>query len=425
MQAAQLKPSTKSQGPWYKDINQQQWRALIAAFLGWALDAFDFLLYNFVIVTLIKEWGLTTASTGLVASVAVVASALGGMVFGRVADKFGRMKALTITVIIYSIATALSGLSQSIWQLMFFRVLVGLGMGGEWSAGAALISETWPKEHRGKAMSIMQSGYAMGGLTAALIAGPMINAWGWRPVFFIGIIPALLVFWIRKNVEEPEIWTKNETKQETVKKEKASWFDLFRGKLLKPTIVGTIFCIIGLGASYPMATWLPAYLGTPVSGGGAGFNVVHASLFMIPFYLGSICGYLVYGFLSDKIGRKKSFALFFALAAIAIPTFIFTGAGNLIIFFLLMFIVGAAYCGYYGGFGTVLAEMFPTKLRGSGQGFAYNVGRGISAFAITGAGAIAVSTGIGTALVYTSVGLYILAIFAVALLPETKGKELE
>src|SRR3954451_24145576 len=137
MEAVQLKTSPESQGPWYKEINKQQWKALIAAFLGWALDAFDFLLYNFVIVTLIKEWGLTTASTGLVASVSVVASALGGMIFGRVADRFGRMKALTMTVLIYSVATGLSGLSQNIWQLMFFRLLVGLGMGGEWSAGAA------------------------------------------------------------------------------------------------------------------------------------------------------------------------------------------------------------------------------------------------------------------------------------------------
>lgn len=425
MQAVKVKTPPGSQGPWYKEINSQQWKALIAAFLGWALDAFDFLLYNFVIVTLIKEWGLTTASTGLVASVTVVASALGGMVFGRFADRFGRTKALTLTVLIYSVATMLCGLSPNIWFLMAFRVLVGLGMGGEWSAGAALISETWPKEHRGKAMSIMQSGYAVGGLTAALVAGPLINAFGWRPVFFIGVIPALLVFWIRKHVEEPEIWTENEVKEEKVEEEKTSWFDLFRGNLLKPTIIGTIFCIVGLGASYPIATWLPAYLGTSVADGGAGFNVVNASLYMIPFYLGSICGYMVYGFLSDKIGRKKSFALYFAIAAIFIPTFIFTGANNLLIFFLLMFIVGAAYCGYYGGFGTVLAEMFPTKLRGSGQGFAYNVGRGVSAFAITGAGAIAVSTGIGTALVYSSVGLYILAIFAVGLLPETKGKELE
>lgn len=424
MQAEQLKTPPESNGPWYRDINKQQWKALIAAFLGWALDAFDFLLYNFVIVTLIMEWNLTTASTGLVASVSVVASALGGMVFGRVADRFGRMKALTMTVLIYSFATGLSGLSQNIWQLMCFRLLVGLGMGGEWSAGAALIAETWPKKHRGKAMSIMQSGYAVGGLTAALIAGPIIQAFGWRVVFFIGILPAILVYWIRKHVEEPEIWTSNKEQIATSQVAKTSWFDLFRGKLLKLTVIGTIFCIIGLGASYPIATWLPAFLGTPKAGGGAGFNVVNASLYMIPFYLGMIVGYLVFGFLSDKIGRKKSFALYFLAAAIAIPSFIFIGANNLIVFFLLMAVVGGCSAGYYGGFGTVLAEMYPTRLRSSGQGFAYNLGRGVSAFAIIGAGTMAMSVGIGHALAYSAV-LFILAIFATFLLPETVGKELE
>lgn len=424
MRAVQLNTVPESKGPWYKDITKQQWKALIGAFLGWALDAFDFLLYNFVIVTLIKEWGLTTASIGLVASVTVVASALGGMVFGRVADRFGRMKALTLTVLIYSIATGLSGLSQNIWQLMLFRVFVGLGMGGEWSAGAALISETWPKEHRGKAMSIMQSGYAFGGLLAALVAGPMIQAFGWRSVFFIGILPALLVFWIRRHVKEPEIWTSNEEQQGSKAVTKSSWFDLFRGNLLKMTIIGTLFCIIGLGASYPISIWLPAYLGTPEAGGGAGLSVVNASLYMIPFYLGSIVGYVIFGFLSDKIGRKKSFALYFLGAAIAIPSFILIGADNLIVFFILMALVGVCAVGFYGGFGTVLAEMYPTTLRGSGQGFAYNFARGVSAFAITGAGAIAMTVGIGNALIYSSI-LFIIAIIATLLLPETKGKELE
>lgn len=411
--------------PWYKDINKQQWNALIAAFLGWALDAFDFLLYNFTIVTLIKQWGLTTATTGLVASFTVVASALGGMVFGRFADRFGRMKALTLTVLIYSLATGLSGLSQNIWQLMAFRLLVGLGMGGEWSAGAALISETWPKEHRGKAMSIMQSGYAVGGLIASLIAGPIIQAYGWRPLFFIGIIPAILVYWVRKNVEEPEIWKNNETQSASKATVKTSWSDLFKGSLLKVTIIGTIFCIIGLGASYPMASWLPTFLGTAVEKGGAGFSVVKASLYTIPYYLGSIIGYLMFGFLSDKIGRKKSFAIYFVGAAIVIPTFIMVGSGNIPVFFILMALVGCFAVGYYGGFGTVLAEMYPTRLRGSGQGLCYNVGRGVSAFAITGAGALAMSVGVGKALMYSSAGLFVLAIFATLILPETTGKELE
>jgi MFS family permease len=421
-----MEPSIETgvrQQPWYKEINKKQWKALVAAFLGWTLDAFDFLLYNFTIVTLIKEWGLTTASTGLVASVTVVASALGGMVFGRVADRFGRMRALTLTVLIYAVATALSGLSQGIWQLMFFRVLVGLGMGGEWSAGAALISETWPKKHRGKAMSIMQSGYAVGGLAASFIAGPIIQAFGWRPLFFIGIIPAILVFWIRKNVEEPEIWKEQEPKAKEIVK--TSWLDLFRGNLLKVTLVGVIFCVIGLGASYPIASWLPTYLGTAKDHGGAGFSIVQASLLTIPYYIGSIIGYILFGFFSDRIGRKKSFAIYFVGAVIVIPAFILSGASHLTVFLILMGFVGMFAVGYYGGFGTILAEMYPTKLRSSGQGLCYNVGRGVSAFAITGSGAIAMSVGVGNALLYSSVALFILAVVATLIIPETIGKDLE
>lgn len=412
--------------PWYKEITRPQWNALIAGFLGWALDAFDFLLYNFTIVTLIKEWGLTTAETGLVASFTVVASALGGMVFGRVADLIGRMKALTLTVLVYSVATGFCGMAQNIWQLMAFRLIVGLGMGGEWSAGAALISETWPKEHRGKAMSLMQSGYAVGGLVASLIAGPIIHAYGWRVLFFVGIIPALLVYWIRRNVEEPEIYCKaKEAQCNTESAAGTSWFDLFRGNLVKITFVGTLFCIIGLGASYPMASWLPTYLGTAAEKGGAGFSVVQSSLYTMPYYIGSIAGYLFFGVLSDRIGRKCSFALYFGGAVIVIPAFILTGPGNLPIFLLLMGFVGFCAVGYYGGFGTVLAEMYPTQLRGSGQGFCYNVGRGVSSFAITGSGALAMSLGLGNALMYSSTALFVLAIFATLLLKETKGKALE
>lgn len=411
--------------PWYREITRLQWNALIAAFLGWALDAFDFLLYNFTIVTLIKEWGLTTAQTGLVASFTVVASAFGGMFFGWVADRVGRMKALTITVLIYSLATGFCGLSQNIWQLMVARLLVGLGMGGEWSAGAALISETWPKEHRGKAMSIMQSGYAVGGLVAALTAGLIIEAYGWRVLFFIGILPALLVYWIRRNVEEPEIW-KNNTEAQSVSPTtaKASILDIFRGGLLKTTILGTLFCIIGLGASYPISIWLPAYLGTPVAKGGAGLPVVQSSLYVLPYYIGSIIGYIIFGFLSDKIGRKITFGIYFAGATVVIPLCMLVGTSNLTIFFILLTLVGLFAVGFYGGFGAVLAEIYPTRVRGTGQGFCYNFARGVAAFAITGAGALAMSVGIGKALLYSG-GLFILAIFATFLLPETKGKELD
>jgi MFS family permease len=411
--------------PWYKEINRKQWNALFAAFLGWALDAFDFLLYNFTIVTLIKEWGLTTAETGLVASFTVVASSFGGIVFGYVADRVGRLKALTFTVLIYSVATGFCGLSQNIWQLMFCRLMVGLGMGGEWSAGAALVSETWPKQHRGKAMSIMQSGYAVGGLIAALVAGPIIEAIGWRILFVLGILPALLVYWIRRHVEEPEIWTSRVLATNSIEKApKISWLEIFQGANLKITLSGVVFCIIGLGASYPISIWLPAYLGTPIAKGGAGLSVVQSSLYSMPYYIGSIIGYWAFGYLSDVIGRKKAFGLYFAVAAVALPVFMFVSTSNMFLFVVLLMLVGFTAVGFYGGFGTVLGEMYPTRVRASGQGFCYNVARGISAFAISGAGALALSVGIGNALAYSG-GIFIIAVLALVLIPETKGKQLE
>ncbi len=413
------------QGPWYKQINRLQWNALLAAFLGWALDAFDFLLYNFTIVTLIKEWGLTTTETGLVASSTVIASALGGVLFGWIADRIGRMKALTMTILLYSLATGACGLSQNIWQLMAARLLVGLGMGGEWSAGAALISETWPKEHRGKAMSIMQSGYAVGGLVAAFIAGPIIQTYGWRILFVIGILPAVMVYWIRRHVEEPAIWKNQNLEQATGNTgTSVSILEIFRGNLLKVTVIGSLFCIVGLGASYPISIWLPAYLGTPVAKGGAGLPIVQSSLYVMPYYIGSILGYWVFGFLSDTIGRKRSFALYFVVAAVAIPACLMAGTQNLALFFGLLTLVGFVAVGFYGGFGAVLAELYPTHVRGTGQGFCYNLARGIAAFAITGAGALANSMGIGKALMYSG-GIFILALIATMMLPETKGKELD
>lgn len=408
--------------PWYKEINKMQWNALAAAFLGWVLDAFDVLLYSFTIVSLVKEWDLTTTQIGLVASVTVAASAFGGMFFGFLADRWGRLKALTISILIYSFATGACGLAQDLWQLMAARVIVGLGMGGEWSAGAALVAETWPAKHRGKAMSIMQSGYALGGILASFIAGPVIAAYGWRTLFFIGVLPALLVWWIRRSVEEPEVWRKNQAAEAASAEGRTSWLDLFRGEVLKTTIIGSVFCVVGLVCSYPSTTWLPAYLGSPVEKGGLGLPPLQSSWYMMIFFLGAIAGYWVYGWLSDKIGRKPAFAGFFLLGGATLATLVLTGASNLMVFVPLLFITGAGAMGYYGGFGIVIGEMYPTRLRASGQGFCYNLARGVAAFSLTAVGVIAQKVGLGNALLYAS-GFIFFALLALLIVPETKGTE--
>lgn len=408
--------------PWYKEINRKQWNALIGAFVGWTLDAFDFLIFNYTIVTLIKEWGLSAGMLGMGAGMAMISSAFGGMFFGFIADRFGRLRALTITILIYAVATALCGFAQNFWQLMAFRIIVGLGMGGEWSAGAALVSETWPAKHRGKAMSIMQSGWALGGVLASFIAGPIIAEWGWRAIYFIGILPAIVAWWIRKNVEEPEVWTKNQSAVQAGQCDKVSWLELFKGKELKATLTGSLFCVIGLVACYPQGVWLSPWIGAPVAKGGLGLSVVQASMYLMPYYVGCIAGYFAFGWICDKIGRKPTFILYFIMAGITLPLLILNGVSNMVLFFTLLVFTGWFGVGMYGGYGMVVGEMYPTRCRASGTGFCYNLARGAAGFGIMGAGALAQVYGFGPTLMY-SAALFALAVLAVFILPETKGTE--
>ena len=188
------------------NVDRRAWRALIAAQAGWMLDAMDFLLFTFALLPIQKEFGLTSAQMGGLAGVALVASAIGGMVFGRFADRVGRVHALSISILLYSGATAGLATSHAVWQLIAWRVLVGFGMGGEWSCGSVLVAETWPAEHRGKAMGMMQSGWAIGALFAAALSALLLDRFGWRILFLTGALPAVAAFFIRRGVEEPPIW---------------------------------------------------------------------------------------------------------------------------------------------------------------------------------------------------------------------------
>lgn len=191
---------------WYREVTPVQRRALTAASLGWMLDSMDFMMYSLVLTYLMNDLAMTKTTAGWLGSAAQLAAAAGGILFGVLADRFGRTRALMGSIITYSLFTAACGFSQTVTQLAVFRVLVGLGLGGEWATGAALVSETWPAKHRGKALGLMQSFWAIGYALAAIITGFVFPRWGWRAVFFIGAVPALITFWIRRSVEEPVIW---------------------------------------------------------------------------------------------------------------------------------------------------------------------------------------------------------------------------
>ncbi len=451
--------------PWYKSISPAQKRALISASLGWMLDSCDVMLYAMVLAHLMKDLGMDKATGGLMGSLTLLASAGGGIIFGLIADRIGRVKALMMTILIYSFFTAACGLAQNIWQLGIFRVLLGLGMGGEWATGASLVAETWPDEHRGKALGIMQSSWAIGYALAAGITALVLPRWGWRAVFFFGILPALVTLWIRKNVEEPEIWQrsrwradsksydekfykskgslgasnsrlgqKKEGKESGFRKEKgedkAYWpgqerkqglSEIFRPPFFRWTVITSLMNTATMFAWWGLFTWIPAYLGLPRSEGGMELDVVRTSAWIVVMQIGMWFGYVSFGFICDHFGRKKTY-IFFLLAA-AFFVVVYSSVRSNLSLLLLGPFVAFFGTGYFSGFGTITAEIFPTRIRATAQGFTYNIGRGLSALAPFTIGALAKLHGLSFAF-YLSAVFFLVAAGLAVTLPETKGRKL-
>jgi MFS family permease len=409
--------------PWYREITSKQWKALVASGTGWMLDAMDVTLYAMVLVHVMADLHMDKSIGGLLASLTLLSSAFGGIIFGMVADKYGRTKSLMISMITFSLFTAFCGFSQTVTQLAIARLLVGIGMGGEWVAGAALITETWPAKHRGKAMGFVQGSWAIGYGFAAIIAGLILPTFGWRGVFFVGIIPALIALWIRKGTDEPEIWKERQVanKKNNIK-ERGSLKKLFDKKVLKWTILGSALSVCAQFGYWGLFTWVPTYLATPVNQGGAGLNLFKQTSWIVIMQVGAWLGYVSFGLLADKYGRKITFIIFFIMAAILVPIYGFSQEPTKLL--LLGPAVAFFGSGYFSGFGAVLAELFPTEIRATGQGFAYNFGRAVAASAPFTIGALATKMGLGVAFSITSVAFGLAAVLVIFFLPETKGQEL-
>jgi len=325
------------------------------------------------------------------------------------------------SILIYSVFTGACGLSQNIIQLAAFRVLLGLGMGGEWATGAALVAETWPSEHRGKALGIMQSSWAVGYALAAAITAVVLPRWGWRAVFFVGVLPALLTFWIRRHVEEPEIWKKSAGEKKSAVS-RAGLSEIFRRPFLKDTLVTTLMNAGTMFAWWGLFTWIPAYLGLPAEQGGMGLDVVKTSTWIIVMQVGMWLGYVSFGFICDHIGRKKTYIIYlFAAAALVI---LYSSVRQNAALLLLGPFVAFFGTGDFSGFGTITAEIYPTRIRASAQGFTYNIGRGLSALAPFTIGALAKGHGLAWAF-YLTAGFFLFSAATAFALPETKGKSLE
>jgi MFS family permease len=410
----------QEQRPWYRTITSEQWKALVAAKLGYMLDAMDFVLYLMAITELKREFELDRGTAGLLATIALLTSAVGGVVFGMAADRFGRTRALTATILIYSFCSLGTATSRTLWELMVWRALLGLGVGGEWSAGAVLVSETWPAAHRGRAIGIMQSGWALGYLLAAVVAALVLPTLGWRWLFAVGALPALLVFWVRRAVREPAVWLEQRGAAPAAVHPLRA---IFGPGLLGRTVLATLLTAAVMFAYWGFFTWLPNYLASPVQDGGAGMGVVQSMSWIVPVQIGAYLGYLSFGFLAHRLGRKRTFIGFLAIAAVLVPLY-----GQLshspALLLALGPLVGFFGHGYFSIFGSMLAELYPTSVRATGQGFSYGAGRGLSALAPFTIGALADRAGIGSALALTS-AFFLLGAALVVLVPAAEGRELK
>jgi MFS family permease len=317
-------------------------------------------------------------------------------------------------ILVYSIFTAACGFAQSALQLAVFRILLGLGMGGEWATGAALVSESFPPQHRGKALAFVQSAWAIGYGLAALVNLLVLPIWGWRGVFFVGVLPALVTFWIRRNVEEPKIWRAAVENRGRVSL-------LFAPSLAKITIMLTLMNACTLFGYWAQNSWVPAYLALDPARGGIGLSSSTMSAFVIVMQAGAWIGYISFGYLADAFGRKRTYVWFLVMTAVLLPVY-----GSLRTPFLLLALgcaVSYFASGFYGGFGAVIAELYPTPVRATAAGICYNVGRLASAIAPFAVGSLASTRGFGMAFAVAGVS-YLGAAVLWSWIPETANAEL-
>ena len=401
---------------WPKDVSQAERKSLIAGGLGWMLDAMDVMLYSLVLAYLIHEFGMSTRTAGLLNSLTLGASAIGGFFFGVLADRIGRTRALMASILVYSFSSAACGLSHSIPQLAVFRFLLGLGMGGEWSCGAALVAETWRAEHRGRALGLMQSAYAIGEAIAAIVVLLVFPQFGWRAVFFVGVLPALLVFWIYRGVPEPELWL-NRAKE----KKPAVFRMLLHKDVFRHGLLATAMNAFGMFGYWGLFTWIPGYLSLPISKGGRGLSLVVGTTFYLALSPGKWLGYASFGFFADAFGRKKPYFFYLLIAAILVP--VYAVIRNPFVLLLLGPFIAFFGTGFFSGYAAIASELFPGEIRAAAMGLSYNLGRGLSAFAPFAVGAIATRFGFLPGF-FLLAGAFLTAALLALLLPETRGREL-
>ncbi|MGR2660325.1 MFS transporter [Chromobacterium haemolyticum] len=400
---------------WYKQVSPGERKTFWGCFGGWALDALDVQMFSLAIPALIAAFSLSKAEAGMIGSVTLVASALGGWIMGAVSDRIGRVLALQITIIWFSLFTLLSGFAQNYEQLLVFKALQGFGFGGEWAAGAVLMAEIIRPEHRGKAMASVQSAWAVGWGASVLLYSAIFLLFpaeiAWRVMFGIGILPAFFIIYIRRHIPEPP---RSERKAAPT----VPLLDIFKPGVLRMTLIGALIGVGAHGGYAALMTWLPMFLKTERH-----LSILGTSGYLAVIIVAFWCGCMASAYLLDRIGRRLNLLLFSVCCVATVLIYVFAPLSNPMMLFL-GFPLGFFAAGIPSSLGALFNEIYPTGMRGAGVGFCYNFGRILSAGFpllvgyLSDGWTLGASIGVSAAIAYSIVAL------AVFCLPETKGKPL-
>jgi len=406
---------------WYTEMGTTERRTFWAATGGWILDAMDVQMFSFAILAIMNAFAVSKADVGAIGTATLVASAIGGWAAGVLADRIGRVRTLQITIGWFAVFTFLCGFAQNYTQLFAFRALMGFGFGGEWAAAAVLIGEVITPRHRGKAVGTMQAGWPVGYGLAAVIATLFFSVFppdlAWRVMFWFGLTPAVLVFFVRRFVSEPRVYAQS---QENLARagRATNFLEVFSPAMVRTTVLSCLLSTGALGGYYAITTWLPTFLSTERK-----LTVLGTGGYVAVVITGALLGSLFSAWLNDRIGRRPTFIVFSVLSLVTVVSYTQIPLDDQIMLFL-GFPLGFFSQAIFGGLGPLLTEVFPTRMRGSGQGFAYNFGRGIAAMMPFLVGKLSGVLSLGQSIGVFAAFSYVLLIAAAVALPETRGKAL-